>query len=75
MKDIDRNTIKKENIKNENKIKTSADFSWGGNTIDWEERAFDVASRFKSFNGKKKYSLNKSDRQKFEERKIKGDIR
>lgn len=75
MKSVDKNTIRKENIKNENKIKTSADFSWGGNAIDWEERALDVASRFKSFNGQKKYNLRKNDREKFEERKRKGDIR
>lgn len=71
-KENDKNTIRKENIKNSNEIKTSSDFAWGGDTVDWEERAFDVASRFKSFKGERKYSLNKSDREKLEERKRKG---
>lgn len=72
-KESNKNSLRKENIKNSNEIKTSTDFSWGGDTLDWEERAFDVASRFKSFKGEKKYSLNKSDREKFEERKSRNE--
>lgn len=46
-----------EDIKNSNDIKTSNDFSWGGNTIQWQEESEEIANKHKSYKEEKKYKL------------------
>ncbi len=48
---------KDRRIINNHSIKSGDDFSWGGNTLEWEKQSLDVASRYKSYKGRKKYTL------------------
>lgn len=53
--------LSKENknkvIKDNNDIKTSDSFTWGGDTIKWEEKAEVIAMKQESYRREKKYKL------------------
>lgn len=57
LKKTNKKKVKAENIKNSNDIKPNDDFSWGGNTIEWQKEAKDIAIKHKSYNGEKKHTL------------------
>ena len=44
-------------IKDNNDIKTSDSFTWGGDTIKWEEKAEVIAMKQESYRREKKYKL------------------
>lgn len=57
LKSSNKKKVEAENIKNNNEIKTNDDFSWGGNTIQWQKESKDIAIKHKSYKGEKKYKL------------------
>jgi hypothetical protein len=48
---------KNQIIKDNHDIKTYDSFSWGGDTVKWEEKSEDIAIKLESYKRQKKYKL------------------
>ncbi len=57
LKKTNKKNVEAENIQNSNDIKTNDDFSWGGNTIQWQKESKYIAMKHRSYKGEKKYKL------------------